>query len=78
MHQDPQDPLNSLQQQQSHLLEPMLAVVSCELSVLEFLVPLSRVFLSKMNQRLLLRLLQEQLQVDERHQDVGLRHPAIP
>ncbi len=77
MQQVPQVLRNSLPQPQPHLPEPMRAVVPFELFVLEFSVLLSRVFLSKMNLRLLLRLLQAQLEVEEWRQDVGLRHPAI-
>ncbi len=70
MQQVLQVPLNSLQQQQPHLPELMRAVVSCELSVLEFSVLLSRVVLSNMNQQLEV--------MEEKRQDFGLRHPAIP
>ena len=69
----PQVPRNSLPQPQPYLAEPMRAVVSCELSVLE--LPYESV--SDMNQCLQLCLLQEQLEVEELRQDVGLKHPAI-
>ncbi len=59
-----QVPRNSLPQLQPHLLEPMRAVISCEFSVLEFSV-------------LFEYFLQEQREVEELRQDVGLRHPAI-
>ena len=67
----PQVPRNSLPQPQPHLAKPMRAVVSCELSVLEF--PYESVSQTNHCLQLRLRLLQKQLEVEERRQDLGRR-----